>query len=116
MQRDGGNVVPAVVSTCLHTRSLAASENLCPVTHSAVGLTRLGARSKALGKDESGYVVSTETPSGEHRALTLKVVAGVVAAVPVIRGFTGYYPSDLGWMALMLAIAAVIFFVADRIG
>lgn len=51
-----------------------------------------------------------------ERPLIMKIVAGVIAAVPVIHGVTGYYSSDITWMAAMLAVAGLIFFVADRMG
>lgn len=60
--------------------------------------------------------MSTEAPQRKDKARILKLLAAALAVVPLIRGVTGYHSSDLGWMMPMLAAAAVIFFIADRIG
>lgn len=60
--------------------------------------------------------MNNSTPTSEQVATGMKIVAGLIAVVPTIKAVTGFYESDFVWMITMLAIAAVIYFVADRIG
>lgn len=50
------------------------------------------------------------------RGRVLYVLAAILVVPPIIRGVTGFYVSDVPWMLAMLAIAAALFFVGNRMG
>lgn len=58
--------------------------------------------------------MDNELSQNQIISIVLKCVAAVIAAVPIIRGMTGYYSSDLVWMLPMIVVAVVVYFIATR--